>query len=224
MLLRSWLAAWHLRPLGRAVRFARRAKRSSAFSVLRRFSHDAPVAGQFATAESLESRHLLTTINLASLGTAAIGIFGADSDDQSGRSVKNAGDINGDGFDDFVIGARYADSANNLKGDAGEAYLIFGGTSLPATTDLRNLGNAGVTFFGEDPNDQCGFAVSGAGDVNGDGFEDLLIGAPEADGSGNFTNRAGTVYLIFWLSGITNHDRFGQFRCFWNHNSWRSRS
>jgi uncharacterized delta-60 repeat protein len=173
---------------------------------LRRFSHDAPVAGQFATAESLESRHLLTltTIftNSASLGTAAIGIFGADSDDQSGRSVKNAGDINGDGFDDFVIGAQYADSANNLKRDAGEAYLIFGGTSLPATTDLRNLGNAGVTFFGEDPNDQCGFAVSGAGDVNGDGFEDLLIGAPEADGSGNFTNRAGTVYLIFGSAAL----------------------
>ncbi len=128
--------------------------------------------------EQMEERRVLTTIDLAALvagqGTT---IFGADSDDWSGYSASNAGDVNGDGFDDLVIGASRADASGNAKSNAGDSYVIFGAAALPATIDLANLGSAGITIFGADAGDSSGFSVSSAGDVNGDGFDDLVIGA-----------------------------------------------
>jgi Ca2+-binding RTX toxin-like protein len=151
-------------------------------------------------AERLEPRQLLsgTTIDLAAL-TAAQGttLFGADAGDFSGCSVSSAGDVNGDGFDDLLIGARYGGAAGNGKVKAGESYVIFGGASLSATIDLGNLGAAGITLFGADAGDQSGFSVSRAGDVNGDGFADLLVGAPLASASGNAKTYAGESYVIF---------------------------
>ncbi len=70
---------------------------------------------------------LPVTIDLGNLGTAGITLFGADAGDLSGRSVSSAGDVNGDGFDDLLIGARYADASGNAKSDAGDSYVIFGG-------------------------------------------------------------------------------------------------
>ncbi len=140
---------------------------------------------------------LPATIDLASLGNAGITIFGADAVDYSGVAVSIAGDVNGDGFDDLLIGAESADGANNATKNAGESYLVFGGASLPATIDLANLGAAGVTIFGVDPVDLSGYRVSGAGDFNGDGFDDLLIGAFLADGVGNAKPNSGDSYLIF---------------------------
>ena len=124
---------------------------------------------------------LPATIDLANLGTAGITIFGADAGDQSGFPVSSAGDVNGDGFDDLLIGAFFADASGNGKYNAGESYVIFGGDSLPTTIDLANLGADGITIFGADACDYSGISVSGAGDVNGDGFDDLLIGAFFAD-------------------------------------------
>ena len=101
------------------------------------------------------------------------------------------------GFDDLLIGARYADASGNGKSSAGDSYVIFGGASLPATIDLATLGTAGVTIFGADADDRSGISVSSAGDVNGDGFDDLLIGANAADASGNGKSSAGDSYVIF---------------------------
>jgi len=140
---------------------------------------------------------LPTTIDLANLGRAGITIFGADVDDYSGNSVSSGGDVNGDGFDDLLIGARFADALGNAKANAGDSYVIFGGASLPATIDLADLGTAGITLFGADVDDRSGFSVSSAGDVNGDGFDDLLIGAVRADALGNAKARAGDSYVIF---------------------------
>ncbi len=140
---------------------------------------------------------LPTTIDLANLGTAGITLFGADTGDRSGRSVSSAGDVNGDGFDDLLIGANRADASGNAKLYAGESYVIFGGASLPTTIDLANLGTAGITIFGVEANDFSGGSVSSAGDVNGDGFDDLLIGAFFADASGNAKSAAGDSYVIF---------------------------
>ncbi len=150
------------------------------------------------------------TIDLANLGTLGptigITIFGADSDDASGTSVSSAGDVNGDGFDDLVIGARSADASGNAKQNAGESYVVFGKAdwSTTPTIDLAGLALAGITIVGADVNDQSGFSVSGAGDVNGDGFNDLIIGAPYADASGNSKYRAGESYVIFGGNGFTN--------------------
>ncbi len=90
---------------------------------------------------------LPATIDLAKLGSAGITIFGADAGDVSGWSVGSAGDMNGDGFDDLLIGAQYAFASGNSKPYAGESYVIFGGASLPATIDLASLGSAGITIF-----------------------------------------------------------------------------
>jgi Dockerin type I domain/FG-GAP repeat/RTX calcium-binding nonapeptide repeat (4 copies) len=148
--------------------------------------------------EQLESRRFLTTIDLVALvagqGTS---LFGADAGDQSGISVSNAGDVNGDGFDDLIIGAYLADASGNLKDGAGDSYVIFGAASLPTTIDLANLGSAGINIFGADAGDRSGTSVSSAGDVNGDGFDDLIIGAYRAAASGNAKANAGESYVIF---------------------------
>ncbi|MBN1539559.1 MAG: FG-GAP repeat protein [Candidatus Thermoplasmatota archaeon] len=110
---------------------------------------------------------------------------------RSGNSVSGVGDVNGDGFNDFIIGAFCDDEAGH---QAGQTYLIFGKAS-GWTMDM-NLSNADASFLGEggDTGDNSGYYVSGAGDVNGDGNDDILIGANCNDDNGNC---AGQTYLIF---------------------------
>ncbi|MEQ1825056.1 MAG: SUMF1/EgtB/PvdO family nonheme iron enzyme, partial [Pirellula sp.] len=137
----------------------------------------------------------LPSISLGSLnGSNGFTLFGVDSSDHSGWSVSNAGDVNGDGFDDLLIGAEYAKASGNLKPGAGESYLIFGKADWSATStiNLASLGSAGITIFGANANDHSGWSVSSAGDVNGDGFDDLLIGA----------EYAGKSYVIFGSASL----------------------
>ncbi len=137
------------------------------------------------------------TINLGSLGSAGVRFVGSNTADNSGHSVSGAGDVNGDGFDDLIIGAHNADGSANNKPDTGDSYLIFGSATLPSTINLGSPTLNGVTFFGSDAGDITGVAVSDAGDVNGDGFDDLIIGAPRGDAEGNNKPLAGDSYLIF---------------------------
>jgi len=114
--------------------------------------------------------------------------WGEDSGDEAGRSVSIAGDVNGDGFDDILIGAPSNDDGGTA---AGQVYLLFGKASgWSMDTDLRY---ADASFWGESSNDHAGVSVSGAGDVNGDGYDDILIGADGNDEGGTGT---GQTYLI----------------------------
>ena len=142
------------------------------------------------------------TIELSSLSSSAGTRFdGTDSSDFAGGAVSGAGDVNGDGVNDIIIGAYQADPNG---GNSGESFVVFGGTNLGGATrptlDLRSLdGDIGFTVTGIDGNDYAGLSVGGAGDVNGDGFEDFLVGAPKADPNGS---TSGEAYLVFGGSAI----------------------
>lgn len=141
-----------------------------------------------------------TSINLASLSAAdGFTVYGADAGDSSGASVNSAGDINGDGFDDLIVGAQFGDAAGNAKSNAGEAHVIYGKASgFGASIDLASLSATnGFAIYGPGVEDWGGYSVASAGDVNGDGVGDLIVGAPNADAAGNLKPEAGEAYVIF---------------------------
>ena len=137
-----------------------------------------------------------TTFGLSTLdGSNGFVINGIDATDLSGGAVSSAGDVNGDGFDDLIIGAYGADPGG--RGTAGESYVVFGkSSSFSASLNLSALdGSDGFRLDGITANDQSGIAVSSAGDVNGDGFDDLIIGAKFASPGGS-----GESYVVFGKS------------------------
>ena len=126
------------------------------------------------------------SLELSSLnGTNGFVINGIDGIDYSGHSVSSAGDINNDGYDDIIIGAYYADPNGD---DSGESYVVFGKASgtYSASLELSSLnGTNGFVINGIDANDKSGDSVSSAGDINNDGYDDIIIGAYEADPNGD---------------------------------------
>lgn len=121
-------------------------------------------------------------------------IHGAAALDGLGFFV-GAADVNADGRDDVIIGARDADGPDDSRNNAGEVHLLFGAEQFPAVIDLTETA-LDVTIFGPDVNDSLGFTVA-SGDVNGDGTQDLLAGAPLGDGCDNWAQNAGEAYVMF---------------------------
>ncbi|MBI4209779.1 MAG: FG-GAP repeat protein, partial [Deltaproteobacteria bacterium] len=117
------------------------------------------------------------------LNCADARFVGESTGDSAGQSVSGIGDINGDGFDDLLIGVPQESSEYQ---DGGAAYLFLG--PVQGTLDLSQ---ADLKFVGQRAGDIAGTVVARAGDVNADGFSDFLIGAPA------FYDPTGHVYLFY---------------------------
>jgi len=114
--------------------------------------------------------------------------LGESGSNAYGYSAKSAGDVNGDGYDDIIVGAPRNDDGGN---EAGEAYVYHGSaTGFSTTPQWSDQGEETYNYFGG--------SVDGAGDVNNDGYDDIIIGAEDYDGVGW---KRGKVYVYHGSSG-----------------------
>ena len=132
----------------------------------------------------LGAASFVQTMELSSLnGANGVRLDGATAGDEFGLSVSAAGNVNNDNFDDMLIGAPGADP--NGQSAAGSAYVVFGAANFSGATDVSTLnGTSGFRLDGVDTDDRAGQSVAGDGDVNGDGFSDVIIGSPRAEVDG----------------------------------------
>ena len=121
---------------------------------------------------------------------ADVTLLGEAANNQFGWSVASAGDLNRDGYEDLVVGARWYGTLPNTA--RGKIYVYLGGDPMDTTAD--------VEFTGENGNDWLGYSVAGAGDVNQDGFADLLAAAPFYPNGGGY----GRVYLFLGAQAMDN--------------------
>ena len=138
----------------------------------------------------------LLLFNLSSsknASTVSASFLGANANDWLGWGSESAGDVNGDGYDDILAGSPDNDDGGSNRG---KVYLILGNSSgFNLDMSVDNVSSA--SFYGEANEDFLGYSTSAAGDVNGDGYDDILIGSDRNDFGGN---NAGKAYLIFGSS------------------------
>ena len=134
--------------------------------------------------------------------TAGLGVMGGIVEDYVGLAVSIVSDINGDGLDDMVLGSAYSSAANGTL--SGRVYVIYGSSQIPSNSaaffgylDTTISPSDGFMIIGPAASANAGRSVSSAGDFNGDGINDLLIGA---DG---YNSNTGAAYVIFGESGTT---------------------
>ena len=129
-------------------------------------------------------------VNANALGSAGFRIRGIDAQDETGRSVANAGDVNGDGLDDVALGV-----PGRLS-----AFVVFGKASS-TEVQLASLGTGGFQMTDAELFDRAGNAVAGLGDMNGDGLSEVAVGAHLAG-----PDATGAVFVVFGKADATPVD------------------
>ncbi|PUE05953.1 hypothetical protein B9Z51_17015 [Limnohabitans sp. T6-5] len=160
----------------------------------------------YSSATDVLLQKLPVVVNLSDVaqGSGGFVINGDSASDRSGYALSNAGDVNGDGLDDILVGAVGADV--NGAADAGRAYVVYGKAgSMQIDLSAVAAGVGGFAIEGFAVNDAVGNSVSAAGDVNHDGLADLVV----ISSNGNATpsgNNQGRAHVIFGsTSGTTVH-------------------
>src|SRR4051794_33508581 len=123
-----------------------------------------------------------------------------------GDKMISAGDFNGDGYKDVALGMWMLGADNPTRAQAGVIYVVFGKPALGASVDLAALGANGVRIEGALAGDHLGWSLAPAGDVNGDGFDDLLLGAPWADPGTPAKTSAGGARVVYGRAATTEID------------------
>jgi hypothetical protein len=142
---------------------------------------------------------------LAAQVTTLYTFNGLAAGDNLGVSVAGAGDVNRDGYADIIVGADRADPGTPARVDAGQA-VVFSGQD----------GSTLYTFNGQAARDHLGFSVAGAGDVNRDGYPDIIVGAYQADPGGRSNSGQVTVFsgkdgsALHTFNGLAANDWFGR--------------
>jgi hypothetical protein len=181
-------------------------------------SHASPSAREFAGASYViygsSSNPGTIDLSVGLSSSQGFSVLGAEPHDWSGISVGAAGDVNGDGYEDIIIGAMGA-SPNSVK-FAGASYVIYGSRSNPGTIDLSvGLNNSQGFELQGGLGDRSGISANTAGDVNGDGYADIIIGASVATAKSRI--QAGKCYIVYgssdnpgtvYLTNLTNAEGF----------------
>ena len=115
--------------------------------------------------------------------TSELTMTGEANNNLFGNSISSAGDVNGDGYSDIIVGA------TGYNSSTGKAYIYFGGLSLDTLADVTLNGEASLNSFGK---------VSSAGDVNGDGYDDVIVGASQ------YNSSTGRAYIFYGGSAMNN--------------------
>ena len=118
-------------------------------------------------------------------------------------SITNMGDLNGDGVQDLAVGAHADENDDNSDGAEGAVYILFMNTNGTVASNIKISDNlSGFNPEGLGINDRFGSSVANIGDVDGDGVQDLAVGAYFDENDDNSDKNEGAIYILFMNTSV----------------------